>query len=122
VGWDETDSFVSHRGTLDRLHRIATEGAEPVLAEQDQRTQYLGDWLAGLNEGRSKSFYCLACTQLPLNLLENAQKYAQQLRTAGSDLKTKAKQMRHYLEGLGAQAGVSLKLRRATRTKKSSTN
>jgi hypothetical protein len=111
------DSFISHRPCLPNLERIRQAGEESHLAEQRERRLLLEDLLARYNEGRSMSFYCTACTLLPLNVLRQATGEMEDLlsrgQVAGGDIKAQAKAMRSLLLELAQQAGVDLTLRKA---------
>lgn len=69
--WDASDSFVTHRMCLQNLRRVQTEGYEALLSEINRRGDALERLLQHHDDGRSKSFYCLACALLPIANLES---------------------------------------------------
>ena len=54
------------------LGRIKRFGLEAWLGEQRERRLFVEELLANYNEGRSMSFYCLACTLMPVDLIKEA--------------------------------------------------
>ena len=73
------------------------------------------------NDGRSRSFYCIATTLLPMPSLERALDDAnQKIKTDDvslDDIKTKAKILREILNEAAMKDGVDLKLRKPTKKK-----
>ena len=61
----EFDSFLTHQHMLRDLDRAQKMGMETYLEELGEKTAILEKLLAGYNDGRRKSFFCLA-----VNLLE----------------------------------------------------
>jgi len=110
------DSFISHRPAIPNLERIRQAGEATHLAEQRERRLLLEDFLARYNEGRSMSFYCTACTLLPVHLLHQAlgeiEDALSRGQVPGADIKAKAKTMRSLLQELARQTGVDLTLRK----------
>jgi hypothetical protein len=75
--------------------------------------------LQDFDDGRSKSFYCIATTLLPVTELETLINEAEHKIKVGKvkadDTKTKAKILRELLNGFAAKGGVELKLRSKSR-------
>ncbi|HUS78335.1 MAG TPA: DUF3795 domain-containing protein [Patescibacteria group bacterium] len=112
----EYDSFLTYRKVPENLERIRTRGLEPFLVEQMRRMDLLEEMLAYFNDGRSKSFYCIAATLLPVPDLESA---IEEARRAASkeglneeDFKARAKILKALLRGHADADGVELKLRK----------
>jgi hypothetical protein len=110
------DSFISHKPALPNLNRIREVGLETYLGEQRERRLLAEHLLANYNEGRSMSFYCVACALMPPDLIRRAVGEMEGMLASGqvdgSNLKAKAKAMRSSIQGLASQAGVDLKLRK----------
>ena len=70
--------------------------------------------LENFNEGRSKSLYCIASALLPLDDLEHAlNKTNNQIKVEGielSDLKSKSKILRTFLNQYASKKNIALKL------------
>ena len=71
--------------------------------------------LEDFDDGRAKSFYCLAAALLPVTALEESLHHAQQQikqdKARSQDIKNKAVVLRGYLNDCAARSGVELKLR-----------
>lgn len=77
--------------------------------------------LQNFNDGKSKSFYCIATTLLPIRDLETSLKKAEQKIKAekikSDDLKTKSKILKGFLNNFATKEGIELKLRKKPKTK-----
>ena len=72
--WDKYDSFISHKVSLSNLELIKGKGIEQFLTQQKRRIELLELMLEKFNEGRSKSFFCIATALLPIEDLEKGLK------------------------------------------------
>ena len=59
------DSFITHRNRLKDFEKIKNHGLAAYQSELDQKVQILRELLENYNDGRRKSFFCIA-----VNLLE----------------------------------------------------
>ena len=114
--WDLIDSFICHRASLSNLKFIKTIGFEKFVEIQKKRIELLETMLEQYNEGRSKSFYCIATALLSIDDLENALKTSEQKiksdNVSTTDLKSKSKILKGILNELAAKDGIELKLRK----------
>jgi hypothetical protein len=112
--WDVIDSFICHRKSLSNLRDIQSEGIEKFLEHQKKRIKILELLLDEYNEGRSKSFYCIATSLLSIQDLEAALKSGEQKikDLKSNDLKGKAKIMKDILKEVAVREGIELKLRK----------
>jgi len=114
--WDKFDSFISHKVSLSNLELIKEKGIEQFLTQQNRRIELLKVMLKDFNEGRSKSFYCIATSLLFINDLEHSlQESKQQIKEGeidANDLKTKSKILRDNLTKLANSKSIELKLKR----------
>ena len=98
--------------TLEADITLAQEcGIAEFEKQQKERERLLLNMLTGYNEGRSKSFFCVAATVLPVEDLEASLSRAAR-ETRGLDPKGKAKALRALLERAAADRDLSLKLRK----------
>jgi hypothetical protein len=115
-GWDATDSFVSHKNTIQNLMNIKEKGVSQFCTEQKQRIKILDTLLCEYDDGRSKSKYCLATNLLPLPILEEIIKEAEREikndQIPPEDIKEKAKIMKHIIEKLSQRQQIDLNLRK----------
>jgi len=83
------------------------------LEEQRERRSAVEELLDNYNDGRSMSFYCIACRLIPINLISQAIAELKQIvsdnQTDGSDLKAKAKALRAIIQQLASQSGIELR-------------
>lgn len=111
--WDKMDSFISHRVSLSNLRLIKKRGLDKFLTQQQKRIDLLENLLENFNEGRSKSFYCLATALLPIEELEmlfTESVKDQNINT--KDIKSKSKILRENFTKLAKDKSTELKLRR----------
>jgi hypothetical protein len=110
------DSFLTHRKTLPNLNLIKEHGIEPFLEQQKKRIEILHKMMQGFNDGRSKGFFYISATLLPLADLETAVlKAEKQLEIDGisaEDMKSKALILRRFLTDLAEINNIELKLRK----------
>ncbi len=96
----------------DNLRQIQECGLEEWLAEQKKRQALLEILLQNYNEGRSLSFYCKACSRMPIELINKAVREANKKLVGEeeykSDIKLKAKFLRLVMKYLALKANVSL--------------
>jgi len=107
ASWDRGDSQVSHLQCVHNLHTIKKQGYEAYLKTQSLRMKLLDRLLKDFNDGRSKSFYCLASTLLPLESIESL---IQLLQNTDQSLTPKA--IREAIESQANKDSVILKLRK----------
>ncbi len=65
--WDQADSFVTHRVSLQNLRSIQRNGITRFMRQQEQRIRLLTHLLEEYDDGRSKSFFCLSTALLPVD-------------------------------------------------------
>lgn len=113
--WTDADSFVTHRRCRPNLDAVKADGLRVFLARQGKRIRHLERMLADFDDGRSKSFYCLAAALLPIEALEVALRQAEKQATGGkvgpADRKARAGLLRSLLVEQAASDGVELRLR-----------
>ncbi|UCH02726.1 MAG: DUF3795 domain-containing protein [Candidatus Bathyarchaeota archaeon] len=112
----EYDSFLTYKKAYQNLTFIRNHGVKKFVEQQNQRIKLLTIMLNNFDEGRSKSFYCLAATLLPIESIEHAlDETNQKLKidhSKGNNRKTKAKMLKAILNDLAAKAEIELKLRK----------
>ena len=120
-GWTEGgeevyDSFLTHRKAMPNLNFIKEHGLEQFARQQKKRMELLETMLQHFDEGRSKSFYCIATALLSTTDLETVLNEAGQETRAkkigADDIKTKSRILRGLLSDLAVREGIELKLRK----------
>jgi hypothetical protein len=109
VSADLTDSFITHKNQFRDLDKAKRIGMETYKAELNEKVMLLEELLKNHDDGRRKSFYCLA-----VNLLELAdvKSVMENIADATYDVKEKATIAVRLFEKMAEQRGVLLKLRK----------
>jgi hypothetical protein len=106
------DSFVCYQKIDSNIATMQTAGVDEFEKQQAAREKLLKQqMLAEFDEGRSKSFYCVAGTVLEVGELEGALEEARK-KAEGLQLKEKAKVMHTELDRVAKERGYLLKLRK----------
>ncbi|MFX1274290.1 MAG: DUF3795 domain-containing protein [Promethearchaeota archaeon] len=114
--WDLGDSFISHKVSLSNLRLIKEMSIEKFVENQEKRIKLLELMLNQFNDGRSKSFFCIAVTLISIDGLNNILQACEQQIKADhisiSDLKSRSKILKGLLRDQAAKDGIELKLRK----------
>lgn len=103
------DSFVTHRSVFPNLESIKFNGIDQFILQQRIRITVLETFLKGFDDGRSKSFYCLACALLPIEELNECRKFIDQIDES-INVKEKSKMLRTYIQKIADALKIELKL------------
>lgn len=103
------DSFTTHKKILVNLEDIKINGLANFLGRQKIRIGVLEDLLANHDDGRTKSFYCISCTLLPIEKLQEVQKAAKDMIET-VDLKDRCKHIRALLTEIANTMDIALRL------------
>jgi hypothetical protein len=113
------DSFLTHQKMKSNLYFIREQRLDKFLKQQKKRIKLLERMLQDFDDGRSKSFYCIATTLLPVaeleTLVDEAERKMKVEKVKASDTQTKAKILRELLSSFAAKGGVELRLRSKNR-------
>ena len=107
----QQDSFKSYQKLEEDIALIQEKGIEAYKKLQNKRELVLQDMLDNFNEGRSKSYYCIASTVMDIEDLEGVLATAKK-ESIGQDIKAKAKVLHLHLNELAKQKGYLLGLRK----------
>jgi hypothetical protein len=105
------DSFVCYQKLEDNIRFLKLNGVRTFEEAQERRCRLLEEMLAGFDDRRSKSFYCVAATVMEPEELENAIASAG-ASASGKTTKEKAKVMRKALEEIARDKGYHIALRK----------
>lgn len=106
------DSFISHRNQMVDLQRIKDVGMDAYLGELNKKIAILHGLLEGYDDGRRKSFYCVAVNLLEITDLEQAMIQIEESVSMDAPVKERAAAAVRLLETLADDRGISLKLRK----------
>jgi hypothetical protein len=107
----EHDSFKSYQKLEDDINYIKAKGISAYDEQQRIRESLLLRLLNEFNEGRSKSYYCVAATVVDINELRNSLEEAT-IRSRLLSIKDKARIMHSLLDGIALKKGYHLGLRK----------
>lgn len=110
------DSFITHRKVLHNLAAIQEFGLDAFIEQQAQRIVMLEKMLEHYDDGKSKSYFCIAAALLSIDgLTRSIQRADQKVEEScidHRDFKTKAKVLRQFLEDTAQGENAELKLRK----------
>ena len=105
------DSFKCYQTLEEDIAFIQKNGVDEFRKNQEIREHLLKEMLQNYNEGRSKSYYCIAATVMEIEELNTA--LAQAKRDAGkAEIKERAKVLHSILDIIAQQKHYLLKLRK----------
>ena len=107
----KSDSFKCYQKLEEDIRFIQKNGIREFEKTQKNREDLLKVMLKDYNEGRSKSYYCIAATVLETKELKEVITIAKN-RTTGLDIKEKSKVLHSILDDLAVKKCYWLKLRK----------
>jgi len=105
------DSFKCYQKLEDDINFIQANGVDKFEEQQRTRERILTEMLKEFNEGRSRSYYCIAATVMEIEELRNALDEARKQST-GLDMKAKSRVMHSLLDTIAVSNSYLLKLRK----------
>lgn len=111
------DSFITHRNRLRDFDKCREIGETAYSAEQAEKANILKMLLSNYNDGRRKSFYCVAVNLLELEDLNQALAQFAGQESADMTVKDKAARMALLLEAAAVKRDVALKLNKKPKKK-----
>lgn len=105
------DSFKCYQKLENDIQFIRDHGVDAFVEAQEARKALLGEMLSGYNDGRSKSYYCIAATVLEMDELRAAIGRAE-FESDGLDAKGKARALHAALDDIAETRGYCLRLRK----------
>ena len=110
---DEYDIFTTHRNWRQDFEKLKDVGVETYHSEQMQKLRILKFLLESYNDGRKKSFFCLAVNLLNLEDLKTMVEHlAEEKQLNNFTLKEKSAFAVRQLQSIAEQRGVMLKWNR----------
>ena len=111
-GAGQTDSFITHKNQLKDLAKAKQIGIEAYETELDSKVKILEALLKHYNDGRRKSFFCLAVNLLELADVERVMAQIETQIQADAQRKEKAGLAARLFQEMADKRGISLKLRK----------
>jgi len=106
------DSFKCYQTLEEDISFINKNGINEFEKIQKQREHLLKEMLESFNEGRSKSYYCIAATVLELEELKEALTQSKKESDGIDDIKEKSKILHSILDKISLKKKYYLKLRK----------
>ena len=110
IGITKYDSFMTHRNQLSDMEKVKTIGLTSYHAELREKANALNFLLENYNDGRRKTFFCLAVNLLELTDLQNIMKKIEVGISQDMPQKAQALVAVKCFEEVAEQKGVVLKL------------
>ncbi|WP_422486600.1 DUF3795 domain-containing protein [Gudongella sp. DL1XJH-153] len=112
-GAEEYDSFITHQRQLRDLERAQIIGIEAYNTELFKKREILDLLLSEFNDGRRKTFFCIAVNLFDIADLETIMEQLVKYKSKDSFyLKQKSEKAVELLNRLAIEEGVELKLRK----------
>ena len=108
------DSFITHKNIFRDAEKAKQIGMEAYEAELNIKIKILETLLENYDDGRRKSFYCLAVNLLDLQDLNAIMAQIADKAEAEASLKEKAKTAANLFQAIANEKGITLKLRKKT--------
>jgi len=105
------DSFVCYQKLEENIAFIQQNGVDEFERQQQRKEHLLQEMLQEFNEGRSKSYYCIAATVLEFEELQHALMTVKKI-SQGLAMKEKSKILHSILNAIAANNRYCLKLRK----------
>ncbi len=105
------DSFKCYQTLEEDISFIDKKGIDEFERIQRQREQFLNEMLQDFNEGRSKTYYCIAATVFDLEELKEALSRARK-ESEGMDVKGRSEILHSILDAIARKKNYTLKLRK----------
>ena len=105
------DSFVCYQRLESNIAYVGQRGLPACVEDQKERERLLAAMLSEFNDGRSKSFYCVAATVMDIPEIAEAVAQARN-ESAEKDIKKRCKDLHAILGRIAELKGYNLKLRK----------
>lgn len=107
---EEYDSFIVHRRQKADLEKAQKIGVEAYNQEQKEKIEILNYLLAGYNDGRKKTFFCVAVNLLELSELQEGLREIMENENTSWTLQEKSSYAGKVFQKIANRRNVSLKL------------
>ena len=114
-GADLSDSFITHKKQFSDMEKAKRIGLDAYKTELNEKIKLLQDLLANYDDGRRKSFYCLAVNLLELDDIKTAIARIESEIMPETALKEAAAIVARFFEEAASEKGISLKMRKAVK-------
>ena len=110
-GIDEFDSFITHRNQLKDFEKVKKIGLDSYHSELVEKIEILKYLLSNCNDGRRKSFFCIAVNLLELQDVKTVmEQFSTETESGKQSLKEKAALATSLFQTIAAKRNIVLKL------------
>ena len=109
--WGDADSFITHKNYLTDMKKAKENGIEAYKVELNLKIKVLEDLLINYNDGRRKSFYCLAINLLDLEDIDSIMEQIKNEVSSKATLKDRANTAVRLFNSKADAKGISIKMR-----------
>lgn len=115
---DMFDSFITHRNQLKDLQKVKKIGLDAYQIELTEKIEILKYLLANYNDGRRKSYFCIAVNLLELQDVKSVmEQIVTETKSDNLILKEKATLAVNLFHSMAARQNIVLKLNKKTSKK-----
>jgi hypothetical protein len=108
-----TDSFITYRNVISDFEKVNKEGIDQYKIELNEKVKILEFLIDNYNDGRRKSFYCLAVNLLQLKDLKDIIKEInEKISKQDAAIKNKIEQIIQLFESKAKNKNIELRLRK----------
>ena len=111
-GADASDSFITHKNQFSDLDKAKQIGMEVYETELNEKVRVLEELLKNFDDGRRKSFYCVAVNLLDLQDIKTVMEQINGGIDLETPLKMKAAAVARLFEDMAEKRCISLLLRK----------
>jgi hypothetical protein len=111
-GADKSDSFITHKNQLHDIEKAKRIGLEAYEAELNNKIEVLRCLLENYDDGRRKSFFCLAVNLLDLRDIDAVMNQLTSVTEPDAPQKVKATVAVQLFEAMAEKRSISLRLRK----------
>ena len=106
------DSFITHQNMRKDFEKVKTVGLAAYQAELNEKMEILQTLLEHYNEGRRKSFFCIAVNLLDIQDVRDAMKQIEEKISQENTVKENAAIAAGIFQAMADKRNISLKLRK----------
>jgi len=111
-GWGDADSFITHRNILKDSEKAKRIGIDAYKAELNEKVSLLQELLKNYDDGRRRSFYCLAVNLLELQDIKAVMEQISAEVEADAPIKLRAETAVRLFGDMAEQKNILLKLQK----------
>ena len=110
--WGDSDSFITHRNYLPDMQKVKENGIDAYKTELNAKIKVLEKLLAEYNDGRQKSFFCIAVNLFELDdIIEIMEQLENDVNLPGTTKEKTSAAVRMF-NAKAAKKGILLKMRK----------